>query len=109
MLTADAIATQQKWEYCVLTRKSETYIVGEFNTLGQEGWELVQVLYHPDAKGIMSWTGFLKRPSTGEAKSAGPAAAATVQPSRPSQPGAPSPGAESAGLGDDDFEFKLQD
>ena len=90
MLTAEAIATQQKWEYCLLTRKTEGYLLGDFNTLGQEGWELVNVLYYKDAKGLMCWSGFLKRHSTGEAKpGTQPAGPATLQPAAAK----PSPGA----------------
>ena len=77
MLTAEAIATQQKWEYCLLTRKTEGFLLNDLNSFGQDGWELVNILYYKDAKGIMCWTGFLKRHSTGEAKpgtqQAGPA------------------------------------
>jgi hypothetical protein len=43
--------------------------VEELNTLGQKGWEVVSVLYYKDAKGIMAWSGFLKRPCTGQAAS----------------------------------------
>ena len=107
MITADAIATQQKWEYCLLTRKTEGYILNEFNTLGQEGWELVSVMYYKDLKGIMCWTGFLKRPSSGQApKPAGHEAPAVLQ---PSEPATPSPEAKAVDLGGDDFEFKLQE
>ena len=95
MLTADAIGTQQKWEYCLLTRKSEGYILNDFNTLGQEGWELVPVMYYKDFKGIMCWTGFLKRPSSGQAsKPAGHETAATLV--QPAKSAAPSPDAKAA-------------
>ena len=33
------------------------------NMLGDQGWELITVLFHPDVKGEMTWTGFFKRPS----------------------------------------------
>jgi hypothetical protein len=36
------------------------------NELGQQGWELVDVLYYKDIKGAMAWTAFLKRPSPGQ-------------------------------------------
>jgi hypothetical protein len=61
------VAAQQKWEYLALTRKSESYLIGEINLLGQDGWELVSVFYYKDMKGLWCWTGFLKRPSTGQA------------------------------------------
>jgi hypothetical protein len=60
---------QQKWEYMEVTRKTEAFLVGEMNELGAEGWELVSVVKHRDGKGIsefLTWTAFLKRPSTGQ-------------------------------------------
>jgi hypothetical protein len=60
------VQAQQKWEYLGLTRKSVTYLVGEINVFGQEGWELVSVFYYKDMKGLWCWTGFLKRPCTGQ-------------------------------------------
>ena len=69
MITADAIATQQKWEYCLLTRKTEGYILNEFNALGQEGWELVEVLYYKDMKGIMSGPGSSSVPAAARRRS----------------------------------------
>jgi hypothetical protein len=66
------IQAQQKWEHLALTRKSETYLVGEINVLGQEGWELVSAFYYKDMKGLWCWTGFLKRPCTGQSLAPAP-------------------------------------
>ncbi len=57
------IRAQQKWEFRLESRKTETTLLKELNDLGQQGWELVDVMYYKDIKGIMTWTGFLKRPS----------------------------------------------
>ena len=59
------VQAQQKWEYCLETRKTETALIIALNDLGQHGWELINVLYYKDFKGIMSWTAFLKRPDAG--------------------------------------------
>ncbi len=57
------IKAQQKWEYYFESRKTETALFKVLNDQGQQGWELVEVLYHKDIKGIMTWTGIMKRPS----------------------------------------------
>ena len=46
-----------------MTRRSENYLMEEMNKEGQNGWELVNVLYYSDPKGVMAWTAFLKRPA----------------------------------------------
>ncbi len=68
MSTATAAHVQHKWEYMELTRKTEAYLINELNQLGEEGWELVGVFYHKEAKAITEawcWTAFMKRPFTG--------------------------------------------
>jgi hypothetical protein len=98
------IQGQQKWECCYETRKTEASLQIEVNRLGQDGWELVTVLYYKDIKGAMAWIAFLKRPATGQAPPAPPSPqAATVQP--PAQ----TDGAAAATSGFDlsDDEFKL--
>ena len=57
-----SVNARQKWEYFGLTRKTESYLCKDLNTVGQEGWELVTIDYYKDLKGEMSWTAFLKRP-----------------------------------------------
>jgi hypothetical protein len=100
------IQAQQKWEYCYLTRKTEGPLLAEFNRLGQDGWELLDVLYYKDMKGVMNWTGFLKRPSNGPVPGASgqetvAAAAPQAEASR-----SQSPQHEGFDLGEE--EFKLQ-
>jgi hypothetical protein len=96
--------TQQKWEYCLVTRKTEPALLGECNRLGQEGWELVDVLFYKDLKGVMCWTSFLKRRSTGESPMpAGPAAALSSEAAKETPPSL-----EGFDLGDADFEFKAE-
>jgi hypothetical protein len=65
------IRAQQKWDYCVESRKTETYLLMALNELGRQGWELVGVHHHKDPKGEMSWTAFLKRPNAGPASPPG--------------------------------------
>lgn len=60
------IQAQQKWDYATLVRKTETSLLAELNLAGQEGWELINVLYYKDLKGAMSWIGYLKRPNAGQ-------------------------------------------
>jgi hypothetical protein len=61
------IQAQQRWEYCFETRRTETSLLNMLNDLGRQGWELADVLYYKDVKGIMAWTAFLKRPIAGQA------------------------------------------
>ena len=41
MTKTATVHAQQRWEYMSISRKTETYLAGELNTLGQDGWELV--------------------------------------------------------------------
>jgi hypothetical protein len=96
----------QQWEYHLLTRKTESYLLTEINPLGKEGWELVSVLYYKDLKGVMCWTAFLKRPACAHAAPLA-AKAATLTAAQPSQAAGSEPaGAEGFDLGSGDFEFK---
>jgi hypothetical protein len=61
------IRAQQRWEYMSISRKTDTYLAGELNNLGQEGWEMVTINYARGKKEEMFWTAFLKRPATGQA------------------------------------------
>jgi hypothetical protein len=63
------IQAQQRWDYCLESRKTEAALLNTLNVLGQQGWELVEVMYYKDLKGIMTWTSFLKRPSVAPASS----------------------------------------
>jgi hypothetical protein len=86
------VQAQQRWEYCLETRKTESALLLRLNALGEQGWETVDVLYYKDIKGIMTWTAFLKRPSathatnTGQAAATGNSATVMPAPSRDSTP-----------------------
>jgi hypothetical protein len=77
------IQAQQRWDYCLESRKTESSLLNSLTNLGQQGWEVIDVLYYKDLKGIMTWTAFLKRPSASQAStsSAQPAMAAASMPS----------------------------
>jgi hypothetical protein len=59
------IQAQQRWEYEVITRKSETYLTRELNGFGEIGWDVVAINFGKDRKGEPAWHAFLKRPYTG--------------------------------------------
>ena len=59
------IQAQQKWEYEVISRKSETYLARELNSFGETGWDVATIIYGKDRKGEPAWHAFLKRPYTG--------------------------------------------
>jgi hypothetical protein len=61
------VQSQQKWEYCLENGRTENSLLAKLNDLGQQGWEAVEILYYKDIKSAMTWTAFLKRPSTGQA------------------------------------------
>lgn len=96
MTKTATVHAQQRWEYCLLERRTETTLVKDINTEGDLGWELVQILKHEKPKGTF-WTAFMKRPHTGPARTAATAetsvssgleAAKTVEPTaKPSKPG----------------------
>jgi hypothetical protein len=100
------IQGQQKWDCFLVTRKTEPALLAECNRLGQEGWELINVLYYKDLKGIMCWTAFFKRPSTGEQPLPAPAAAGAAASQSAAGSETPAPDIEGFDLGDQDFELK---
>lgn len=65
MTKTATIHAQQRWEYMSISRKTDSYLAGELNILGQEGWELVTINYARGKKEEMFWTAFLKRPAIG--------------------------------------------
>ncbi|MGQ9503394.1 MAG: hypothetical protein ACUVQG_01585 [Thermogutta sp.] len=67
MTKTAVILAQQRWEYVFIQRRSELALQDELNAMGQQGWELVHIEYYKDAKGIMGWIAFLKRPSVAKA------------------------------------------
>jgi hypothetical protein len=104
------IQAQQKWENCVLTRKTETTLIHDADALGQEGWEMISVLYYKDMKGAMAWTAFMKRPSTGDAsRPAAPAAAGLLNAAAGRGQAAAGPaaaGPQGFDLSDEDFKME---
>ena len=60
------IQAQQKWENCIGTSRTENSLLVKLNDLGQQGWELVEILHYKDMKSAMTWTAFLNRPSIGQ-------------------------------------------
>lgn len=99
---------QQMWEYMEITRKTETYLTGELNDVGQQGWELVSITHGKDRKGETAWTAFLKRPFIPQEETAPQhatqAAEQTLQAGKIIQP------TETESATDtDDEEFRLQD
>jgi hypothetical protein len=72
------VRAQQRWEYCVESRKTESSLIRTLNDLGQQGWDAIDVLYHKDLKGVMTWTAFLKRPSLGHGSAPGQQATTSV-------------------------------
>ncbi len=61
------VHAQQKWEHLAIERKAQLMLVEEMNALGEDGWQVVSVVYFKDPKGTMTWIAFLKRPKTGPA------------------------------------------
>jgi hypothetical protein len=57
-----------------LTRKTQAYLINELNELGQNGWELVSVNKHKEARAgsgeAWFWTAFVRRPQVGHAPAA---------------------------------------
>lgn len=66
-MTSPVTLAPQQWEHKIITRRSDAALLDELNASGQEGWELVSVLFYKDMKGVMAWTAFVKRPGAGEA------------------------------------------
>lgn len=92
------VQSQQKWEHMAITRRSDPALVEESNVLGQDGWEMVTVLYYKDMKGTMAWTAFYKRPSSGQpVKPAGHAAVYEPQTAAPTAEHGNPPGFEASG------------
>ena len=65
MAKTATIQAQQKWEYEVISRKSETYLTRELNSFGEIGWDIVTIIFGKDRKCEPAWHAFLKRPYSG--------------------------------------------
>lgn len=72
------IQAQQKWEYCIESGRTENSLLAKLNDLGQQGWEVIEILYYKDIKSAMTWTAFLKRPSIGQALKPGTESASGI-------------------------------
>ncbi|MGA2617007.1 MAG: hypothetical protein ABSF26_05300 [Thermoguttaceae bacterium] len=109
MTRTAVVQAQQRWEYSTLTRMTEGAIISELKLAGQEGWELVTMLYYKDLKGTMCWTAVMKRPNTGpSAISAAKQQSAPTVVQVPKAPQAASPGAESDASDEGEFEFQKE-
>jgi hypothetical protein len=62
MTANQTIHAPQRWEYTVITRSTEAFLIHDLNERGQEGWELVTTDRGKDRKGELTWTAYLKRP-----------------------------------------------
>ncbi len=100
------VQAQQRWDYCFETRKTETALLNAVNRLGQEGWDLVEVLYYKDLKGIMTWMAFMKRPSLGQAPAPGQQAAVSAGAAPAGQTPARPAEAQGFDLDGEDFQVK---
>jgi hypothetical protein len=102
------VQAQQRWEYCLETRRTESSLMNMLNELGQQGWELVNVLYYKDIKGIMSWTGFLKRPAASHAARPGEESCIVAKLAPPGPPGENPPSSNGFDLAGDEFQLKKE-
>lgn len=102
------LQSQQKWDYFFESRRTETSLILALNEYGQQGWELVDVLYYKDPKGIMAWGAFLKRPNAGQAPTPGQtaAAAAHATSASPGQAEAKTGALQGFDLSGDEFQIK---
>lgn len=111
--------TPPKWEYRLLIKQTDRQMLLDLNQFGREGWEALALSYDKDLKGVMMWTGWLKRPVGVWSESAAPAAPAAAAGPVAAAPadGSATPSAEVAeprkpgdiagfDLPDGDFDFK---
>ena len=62
MTKTATVHAQQKWEYMEVSAKTDSYLLGELNDAGQQGWETTTITQTKDRKGELVWIAFLKRP-----------------------------------------------
>ena len=75
-MAVENAASLTQWQYQVVSKQTENYLLPDLNALGAGGWELVSASYNKDYKGIWGWTAWLKRPMA--AAAIGDAAAIAV-------------------------------
>lgn len=110
MAKTAVVQAQQRWEYQTLTKRRETTLADELNTLGQAGWELVSITFGKDPKGEMAWTAFVKRPATQPgAQPAAPAPAGEQATTTTPEPEKAEPGAEGSGFDLSGDEFGIRE
>jgi hypothetical protein len=102
------VQAQQKWDVCFETRRTETSLLITMNELGQHGWELVDVLYYKDIKGIMAWGAFLKRPSIAPAGKPGEDSTIAAKPVAAAPAGAKPGPLQGFDLDGDEFQVKTE-
>jgi hypothetical protein len=102
------VRSQQKWEYCFECRRTEASLVVLLNDLGQQGWELADAMTYKDAKGIVSWGAFLKRPSAGQTTVSAQPAAAGIAATRVSHVDGKAAPLQGFDLSGDDFPLKAE-
>jgi hypothetical protein len=105
------VRAQQRWDYCFESRRTETSLLLTLNDLGQQGWEVVDVLYYKDIKGIMAWGAFLKRPSIAAAGKAGEDSTIAARPApsgKPEQAAEKAPSPQGFDLNGDEFPVKTE-
>jgi len=109
-MTKTAIVhSQQRWEYLVVTRRTETSLEKQLNELGQAGWDLVSVDHGKDLKGIVAWIAFVKRPATEQpvaSSSQEQVREAVAQPSKEPEKAESPAGQEGFDLSGDEFGIK---
>lgn len=102
------IRAQQKWEFCFESRRTETSLLITLNELGQQGWEVIDVLYYKDIKGIMTWGAFLKRPSIAPAGRPGEDSTIASRPAPSEPPKVKPPTPQGFDLEGDEFQLKTE-
>lgn len=100
------VQAQQKWEYRIVNKHTETTLLGELNEVGKSGWELVSASYNRDLKGVSAWTAILKRPLFQQADSMATADAVS-EPAPQVAVAAPADTLQGFDLSGDEFDFKM--
>ncbi len=113
MTKTTTVQAQQRWEYMSISRKTDTYLAQELNTLGQDCWDLITVSFAKGQTGEMFWTAFLKRPAVGHASPGTAAQEATRAHHDPapasSSPTAPTPTPAPEGFDQDEDMFAIHE
>ena len=109
MAKSTIVHAQQRWEYLNVVKRTETALDTEMNELGQNGWELISVIYGKDRKGELAWTAFMKRPATQQPHATSDqkqVAGASQPPSREAEEAEPSASPEGFDLSGEEFAIR---